>query len=204
MEMDILTIRRNEPLAASKEDKGDDACNMADFVDCVVTECRRGDREAQRQLYEHYHSRVHRLMVRMVGREDAADLSQQVFLRVLQTIHQFNGQSRFETWLYRVAVNEALQHLRRRSRKGAAPLEFEPADHAPSPTRHSEEAELLEQALARLDPELRSLFLLREVEQLSYREIASILDMNEGTVGSRLNRARELLQHRLTELGWRP
>jgi RNA polymerase sigma-70 factor (ECF subfamily) len=204
MEMDIRTIRRNAPPAASKEDKGEHACKMADFAEYVVTECRRGNREAQRQLYEHYHGRIHRLMLRMVGREDAQDLSQQVFLRILQTIHQFKGQSRFETWLYRVAVNEALQHLRRRSRKRTAPLEYEPADHSPSPTRHSEEEELLEQALARLDPELRSLFLLREVEQLSYREIAAILDMNEGTVGSRLNRARELLQHRLIELGWRP
>lgn len=143
-------------------------------------------------------------MTRMVGLDDAADVTQQVFLRVLQIIGQFTGRSRFKTWLYRVAVNEALQHLRRRGRKSAAPLEHEPPDRSPAHTRQSEESELLECALMRLDPELRSLFLLREVEQLSYREIASVLQINEGTVGSRLNRARELLQQHLVELGWRP
>jgi RNA polymerase sigma-70 factor, ECF subfamily len=140
----------------------------------------------------------------MVGADEAADVSQQVFLRVLQTIGQFTGKSQFKTWLYRVAVNEALQHLRRRGRKNATPLLHEPPDRAPAHTRRSEEAELLESALGRLDPELRSLFLLREVEQMSYREIASVLQINEGTVGSRLNRAREMLQKNLLEMGWRP
>jgi RNA polymerase sigma-70 factor (ECF subfamily) len=200
----IVESRRNAPPKASKEIRGDDAFGMTDFATNLVVDCQRGDREAQRRLYERFQGQVQRLMLRMVGREDAADLTQHVFLRVLQTIHQFNGQSRFETWLYRVAVNEALQHLRRRGRKRAAPLEYEPVDRSPSHTRQTEEVELLERALARLDPELRSLFLLREVEHLSYREIASILEMNEGTVGSRLNRARDMLQKHLVELGWRP
>ncbi len=170
----------------------------------LVADCQRGDRDAQRRLYEQYHAQVHRLMLRMVGCEEAADLTQDVFLRVLQTISKFTGRSQFSTWLYRVAVNEALQHLRRRSRKRFAPLVFEPSDRAASPTTQSEEGELLDRALTRLDPELRSLFVLREVERLSYHEIAAVLDLNEGTVGSRLNRARDLLQQYLTELGWRP
>ena len=93
-------------------------------------------------------------MIRMAGREDAADLTQQVFLRVLQTIDQFRGRSQFETWLYRIAVNEALQHLRRQGKRRAAPLVIEPPDRAPSVVRQSEHAELLERALARLRSEL--------------------------------------------------
>ncbi len=168
----------------------------------IVTAAQGGDREAQRRLYVQYHRQVHQLMVRMVGLQDADDLTQQVFLQVFRKLTQFSGQSQFGTWLYRVAINESLQHLRRSRRRQAGPLEQEPADGNPGNRSRLEQRELLDRALARLDPELRLTFLLRESEGLGYREIAQAIDIPEGTVGSRLNRARRELRQYLLELGW--
>jgi RNA polymerase sigma-70 factor (ECF subfamily) len=140
----------------------------------------------------------------MVGVQDAADVTQQTFLRAFSHLDQYDGHSRFETWLYRLAVNESLQHLRRRRRwNQSLSLDYDPADTSRG-SENTEQKELLEQALVRLDPQLRSIFLLRESEGLSYREVAEALDIPEGTVGSRLNRARRELQEYLTALGWTP
>lgn len=172
-------------------------------IDAAVLDgCRKDDRGAQLQLYEACHRQVYRLMVRMVGLQDAADLTQQTFLHVFRKIDQFAGHSKLETWIYRLAVNEALQHLRSRRRRRWQPLLHEPAGRYQRHTQRREQREVLEMALAKLEPELRSIFLLREVEELSYREIAEAVDIPEGTVGSRLNRARRELQQHLAELGW--
>lgn len=182
------------------QDSGDDAA-----VDAVLlTACRSGDRAARQQLYELSHYRVFRLMIRMVGMQDAADVTQQVFLQVFRKIDQFAGNSKFETWLYRLAVNEALQHLRKGRRWDFRHLNVEPVSHHISEDSRAEHQEILEHALSRVDPELRSIFLLREVEGLSYREISEAIDIPEGTVGSRLNRARRELQQHLGDLGWEP
>lgn len=170
--------------------------------DCVVAAAQHGDRDALGQIYEQCGAIVYRVARRLVGGAEAEDLLQQSFLKAFTSIRQFVGQSSFETWLYRVTVNECLQHLRRNRRRRLDSLEFDPVDGAPHPEQTWEDGELLQQALARLDPELRSLFLLREVEQLSYRDIARVLDITEGTVASRLNRARRLLKEYLKELGW--
>jgi len=170
----------------------------------TVEACQRGDQVAQRRLYEASHQNVYRLMVRMVGLQDAADLTQQVFLQAFRKINQFSGRAEFGTWIYRVAVNEALQHLRRSKRLRLRVLEQEPMDLSPDNQENIADKELLEQALGRLEPDLRCAFLLREVEGLSYNEIAEALQIPEGTVGSRLNRARRELKQHLIELGWEP
>lgn len=168
----------------------------------TVAACRRGDQIAQRRLYESAHQNIYRLMVRMVGLQDAADMTQQVFLQAFRKLDQFSGRSQFGTWIYRVAVNEALQHLRRSRRSRVGVLEHEPMDSSPDSNKNFADKELLEKALARLDPVLRSAFMLREIEGLSYCEIAEALQIPEGTVGSRLNRARQELKQHLIELGW--
>jgi RNA polymerase sigma-70 factor (ECF subfamily) len=170
----------------------------------LLAGCRSGLRDAQRGLYEKCHQNVYRLAVRMVGVQDAPDVTQQVFMQVFRKIDQFTGQSKFETWLYRVAVNEALQHLRKKSRRESQELTQEPVSRERPEHEQGEAKEVLDQALTRLDPELRSIFVLREVEGLSYGEIAVAIEIPEGTVGSRLNRARRELRHHLTELGWEP
>jgi RNA polymerase sigma-70 factor (ECF subfamily) len=167
----------------------------------VVVAGQQGDRGAQKQLYEACRQSVFSLAVRMVGLQDAADVTQMVFLRAFRSLAKFNGRSKFETWLYRLAVNESLQFLRRNRRWPHTPLEWEPMDSA----NHGDDVErreLLEQSLSRIAPDLRSIFLLREVEHLSYGQIAEVLEIPEGTVGSRLNRSRRELQERLAELGF--
>lgn len=170
----------------------------------IVAGCLQGDRQSQRLLYDHCHERLYGLIVRMVGYQDAADLLQQVLLRMFAKIDQFASRARFETWLYRLAINECLQFRRRKTRTNCAMPADDPADPSASHTRRTEQQELMERALAQLAPELRAAFVLREIEGLSYREIAAALQIEEGTVGSRLNHARELLRKRLVELGWSP
>ena len=203
--MFTATLRINSLLAASKEVKeGEKWSETQESISTTVEACRRGDRVAQRRLYEASKENVYRLMVRMVGVQDAADLTQQVFLQVFRRIDQFSGQAQIGTWIYRVAVNEALQHLRRSKRVRLRILEQEPMDDSSDTNENIDDKELLEQALVRLELDLRSAFLLREVEGLSYREIADTLQIPEGTVGSRLNRARRELRRYLIELGWEP
>ncbi len=176
----------------------------AEPIDDLVAASRRGSRVAQQRLYECCHQRVYRLLVRMVGLGDADDVLQQVCLQVFRALSQFSGQSRFETWLYRVSVNESLQHLRKQRRRRCVPLESDFMDRQPDQERAFDHKELLEHALTRLEPELRSLFLLREVEKLPYAEIAESTGLPEGTVASRLSRARQLLKQYLVEMGWEP
>jgi RNA polymerase sigma-70 factor (ECF subfamily) len=173
-------------------------------LEAVVTGCQRGDRRAQHVLYERCHEPVFRLLVRMVGQQDAPDLLQQVFLRVFTKIGQFSGRSDVLTWVYRLAINESLQFRRSRGRAHYEMPADEPIDPSLDPRLRTEQQELMERALAQLDPHLRAVFVLKEVEGLTYREIAATLGIKEGTVGSRLNQARAELRNILTQLGWKP
>jgi RNA polymerase sigma-70 factor (ECF subfamily) len=158
-----------------------------------------------RQLYDHCAEPVYGLMVRMVGRQDADDLTQQVFLQAFRKLDQFRGGSSLQTWLYRLAANEALQHLRREKLRRTQPLEMDPRAQALDDSIDaSDRIEVVQSALARLDPELRLVLALKEEQQLSYRQIAETLNIPEGTVGSRLNRARQELRTELIRLGWEP
>jgi len=170
----------------------------------VLAGCRRGDRAAQQRLYERFSRKVYRVLVRIVGEDDAADIAQQSFLQVFRKIGQFAGTGRLERWILRVAVNEAYQHLRQTTPHRGRPLPGQLPGRVADSSRQAEHQELLTTALARLEPELRAVFVLREIEQLSYAQIAEVLSVPEGTVGSRLNRARRLLRKHLVELGWEP
>jgi RNA polymerase sigma-70 factor (ECF subfamily) len=166
---------------------------MADELAGVIEGCRTGSQFAQRQLYERYHRTVYRLVVRLVGKPDAADVTQEIFVRVLARIGSFRGTAAFSTWLYRVATNECLRHLGRRPRKHG-PLTEEPIYGGAGPDHALEQADLLARALGSLDDRLRTVFLLREAEGLSYAEIARVLGVSTGTIASQLSRARAELQ----------
>lgn len=194
----MASSRRNEVAEASKQGAADET--MSD----IVAGCQGGDRDAQRQLFERCQLDVYHLMVRMVGEQNAADLTQQTFVKVFRAIGQFAGQSRFETWLYRVATNEALQYVRRSKNRKTHTIEHDPTDEKQDHRQTAENREILEVALDRLDPQLRSIFLLREVNGLSYEQISEVAQIPAGTVGSRLNRARRDLQQHLRDLGWEP
>jgi len=168
----------------------------------LVEACQKQDRLAQHALYEQVVGRVHGLVVRMVGRNEVDDVIQNIFLQLFRTIGSFRGESRFETWLYRLVVNEALQHRRRNRRWPIPSLEGDCPARASEPDSSLGDSELLSGALDALAPDLRALFVLREVEGLSYRELAEVTNVPEGTVGSRLNRARQELRRSMLALGW--
>ncbi len=155
----------------------------------LVSACIAGDRDAMQQIYQQCSGRVYALMVRIVGRQDADDLTQQVFLQLFRKLDQFGGGAKLETWLYRLATNKALQHLRRKQRHAVQPLVAEPSVNDPNRLMELEQFQMLELALSRIDPELRAIISLKEEQGLSYREIAESIGIPEGTVGSRLNRA---------------
>lgn len=175
------------------------------LVDAETIEgCQAGESHAQERLYGLCHARIYHLMVRMVGLQDAADLTQQIFLQAFRKIDQYAGQSKFETWFYRLAINEALQYLRKTRRRSHLSLTQEPMCQNQPEQNRRDMKELLEEALSRLEPEVLSVFILHEVEKLTYREIAEVKKIAEGTVGSRMNRARRELKQHLTDLGWEP
>jgi RNA polymerase sigma-70 factor (ECF subfamily) len=161
-----------------------------------------GDRSALRQIYEATSDRVFGLMVRIVGQQDADDLTQQTFVQAFTKISHFNGDAKFETWLYRLATNEALQHLRREKHRRTKELAVEPLTRQTDYVVQDEEAGMLRRALDALDPELRVIFTLKVEGGLSYQDIAETLGIPEGTVGSRLNRARSVLKIHLGQLGF--
>ncbi|MBI2807807.1 MAG: sigma-70 family RNA polymerase sigma factor [Planctomycetes bacterium] len=164
----------------------------------LIERALAGDSHAQEGLYDQFAAKVHRLAVRMVGASDAADVTQQTFVKMFRGLPAFQGNASFSTWLYRIAVNECLQH-RRRERRPVHELPAEFPDRSVEPSRRVEQADLLQHALGNLDEKLRAIFLLREVEGLSYEEIAEVLEIPTGTVGSQLNRARGEMRDFLTK-----
>jgi len=176
---------------------------------------QEGNESAFDEIFDLYQRKIYNLCFRMVqNREEASDLTQEVFVKVHRSISQFRGDSHFYTWLYTVAMNtcrnrlEKLKKLRSRERPMVTDendnsledkLAFEKGQ-APSPTARMEQAELrklIEQAIATLPENFRSVILLKEIEHMSYEDIAKIMDCNLGTVKSRLNRARLQLREKL-------
>lgn len=161
--------------------------------------CRKGDRAAQREFYNQTSGPVYRLLLRMTRNRDAAlDLAQDTYLRAFSRIGQFNGQSSLATWLYRIAVNEALQFLRRREPPGLR------ADgEASAPVAGDNDRVIaamdLQEVLQRMDPLDRTVLVLRYQDGLDYRAIAIVMGCPIGTVASRLNGARRRLRELLDE-----
>ena len=173
-----------------------------DSTQQMVASCIAGDQDAMRMLYERCSQRVYAQMVRMVGVQDADDATQQVFIHLYRKLDKFDGRSKLETWVYRLASNEALQFIRSRSRHSTDSLLDDPTGNSDDMREQTEQAEMLDVALSKIDPELRVVLVLKEQEDLSYREIADAVGIPEGTVGSRLNRARADLREALLQLGW--
>ena len=155
--------------------------------------CQHGDRVAQRALYDRFHRKVYTLAFRLVGQAEAADLTQEIFLRVFAGLKGFRGTACFSTWLYRIAINECLR-FRRSARPALDRLAFDPQSKETAPGRRLEDSEVLDHALQRVDPSLRALFLLRHVEGLDYKQISEVLGIPISTAATRLGRVRAELQ----------
>jgi RNA polymerase sigma-70 factor (ECF subfamily) len=162
----------------------------------MVAGCRRGDRQAQHAVYLQTAPRIHRLLLRMTrNADDAADLTQQTFLQAFSRIGQFDGRATLATWIYRIAVTEGLQWLRR-VRRNATQQSTAVVTDAPaaSPAAGIDLKLDMEDALARMDPIDQTMLLLRYDAGKDYRAIAEIVNCPEGTVASRLHRARQRLR----------
>jgi len=177
----------------------------------LVARWRGGDTGASEALVRRHERRVFRLLVRMLGsRSEAEDVAQEAFLNLHRHGHRFRGEARFSTFVYRVAANAALNrrrslgrsHARERSLAAgdaglAAPLS--PVD----PEREAQGAQLrsrVQQALLTLSPALRLPLVLYDIEGLGYAEVARVLELAEGTVKSRIHRARQALRPLLGSL----
>ena len=180
----------------------------------LVNAARGGDVGAFEQLVKKYDRNVFRIANHITqNREDAEDVVQDAFLKAYQNLGQFQGQSKFYTWLVRIAVNEALMRLRRRRPErmvsldedintGEDTIPREVADWSPNPEQlynQSELREILQKTIQGLPPSFRTVFVLRDVEGLSTEETADALGLSIPAVKSRLLRARLQLRERLTK-----
>jgi len=194
-----------QPIAAENEQHPDVA---------LVERVRGGDVLAYDELVRKYERQVFRIAQHITqNREDAEDVVQDAFLKAYQNLGQFQGQSKFYTWLVRIAVNEALMRLRRRrpermvsidedvkTEEDSMPREI--ADWSPNPEQlytQSELKDILGKTIQGLPPSFRTVFVLRDVEGLSTEETASALELSVPAVKSRLLRARLQLRERLNK-----
>jgi len=177
-----------------------------------VRELQAGSQDAFDWLIVQYSGPVYRLAHRMLSDPaDAADAVQEVFLKVFRNIGEFQGESSLKTWIYRIAINTAANQNRwwRRHKEQEFSLDadedgerecFTPADHTLNPFESllsRETQEMVQQAMQRLSESSRTVLVLREMEGLSYDEVAEILHISLGTVKSRLARARQSLKQEL-------
>ena len=183
----------------------------------LVRRAKRGDQQAFRTLMERYRRKVFSIAYGMVRDPEAAlDISQEVFIKVHRYLGSFQGSSSFYTWLYRISVNLSIDYLRKSSRHDAVDyddmlLRREPDDSEAmviptmldvNPHRAMDRKELGQQigkAFEKLGEKHRAVLLLREIEGLSYEEIARVLKIHKGTVMSRLHHARKNLQVAMKE-----
>lgn len=182
----------------------------------LVAELQAGSEEAFAYVLERYRNPIYSMVAQiLVSEADAADVLQNIFVKVFRGIGQFHGQSTLKTWLYRIAVREALNFRRGWFRRHfhepfsiddepaepAAKLAMAPAASGPYETlEQSERQQLVKTALDALPRSYRAVLVLREMEDLPYDEIADMLGLPEGTVKSRLMRGRELLRRKLASM----
>ncbi len=169
----------------------------------LLAAARSGEERAFHQLIDRHSERLFRLAFRLVGTTaDAEDVVQETFMGAFEHMEAFEGRATVKTWLTRILTRQAARCHRRRSRKGTMPLEPLKVGFNARPVSLSEDANRrmdVERALQDLSPEHREVVVLREFEGMSYAEMAETLGVPQGTVESRLHRARRNLQHVLRE-----
>ncbi len=181
----------------------------------ILRGLRAGFEESYEELIARFEQPVYSMVYRLLGNQpDACDVVQEVFLKVFRSVHAFREQSSLRTWIYRIAVNEAHNHRRwfvRHCRLEVSLENADPeqpgtlqytADRGRSPFEQAMDSEtraLVERALTRINPVFRTAVVLRDIQNLSYEEIADILQVSLGTVKSRILRGRDALRRELTQ-----
>lgn len=175
--------------------------------EAVIEACKQGDRDAFRCLFERHKDRVYSIALYFFGGDEAtaADVTQQVFLKLFTRIRQFQGESEFTTWLYRLTINACVDEQRKRRRVQQFGADFELPEPREKRTQEDRVARAevrhsVERAVAALKPKLRVVMLLKYFEEMSYEEIAVALGLSKGTVASRLNRGHKVLARKLGHL----
>ena len=192
------------------------AIGARDLEGAIIAELKAGSEEAYAWLIGEFHQPIYSLVYRVLtDPSDAADTTQEVFLKVFRGIKHFHGQSSLKTWIYRIALHEASNRRRWWFRHKAKETSMEPlenpgetggsgrdmlVDERESPfdsAAHEEVRAHVEMELRKIPEPYRSTVILRDLEEMSYEEIAEVLDISLGTVKSRLTRGREALKRRL-------
>ena len=182
----------------------------------LVRRCQRGDSEAMSCLIIKYQDRVYNVIFKICqNHDDSAELTQDTFVKVLESINSFRGKSSFYTWLFRVAVNHSLNYCKRRFKLSPVSLDAEndqleegkgklaavladPNGVDPAVVAQQKElSQIVVNSIGQLQQEHRVVLVLRDIEQMSYAEIAAVLQIETGTVKSRLSRARAKLRQLL-------
>jgi RNA polymerase sigma-70 factor (ECF subfamily) len=190
---------------------------MASASDTVlVNRIKSGDEKSFQELVNKYQARVYSIILGMVqDRNDADDIAQEVFVRVYRFLHTFKGKSQFYTWLYRITMNMCINAKNGHRREKPSVSLSEPIDDRGTPLgsllpsqdplhrpldnlKNTELGGQLQEAIDSLPSDLKKTFVLREIDDLSYREMSHVLGCPQGTVKSRLFRAREELKQKLS------
>ncbi|MHC4641664.1 MAG: sigma-70 family RNA polymerase sigma factor [Planctomycetota bacterium] len=190
------------------------AANLKIEDSVLVERCRQGDSAAMERLILKYQNRIYNVILRMCrNTDDAAELTQETFVKIIKKIGEFEGRSNFYTWAFRIAVNLTLNFRQRSSRLNLKSLEIEDVDRSrqtrrqlkdlltddscPDPAtmvQNKELCDIVMQSLMQLDEAHRAVVVLRDIEGMNYARIAEVLDIELGTVKSRLSRARSNLR----------
>jgi len=188
---------------------GGEAGSMSSSEKELIKRAKKGDVEAFEQLIEGCQKKVFNIALRMLGNyDDASELAQEVFLKAYKSIKNFKGDSLFNTWIYKVTTNACLDEIRKRKNKkvvyldedielGGNEIKRQIKDDSPGPELKAEDNELkraVMDSINMLPEEYRTVIVLRDIQGFTYEEIANIIKCPEGTVKSRINRARQALK----------
>jgi RNA polymerase sigma-70 factor (ECF subfamily) len=181
-----------------------------DSIEALIQRCLRGDQIAWELIVRQYWRKVFNVAYKFVGKHDEAeDLTQDIFLKIFKSLNTFDRRANFQTWLISISRNLCIDHYRsvRKERetidRDVDSNELSPVSHEVSPMQALEQRDrvmLLRQALAELPETLRTAVLMRDIQELSYQEIADKLRLPEGTVKSRINRGRTELARQIRKL----
>jgi RNA polymerase sigma-70 factor, ECF subfamily len=179
-------------------------------IEAVIQRCLQGDELAWESIVQQYRRKVFNVAYKFVGRhEEAEDLTQDIFIKIFKSLGTFDRRANFQTWLISVSRNLCIDHYRsvRQERQAIDhqidPNELSPVAHEPGPIAAIEQQDrvlLLREALAALPESLRKAVLMRDIQELTYQEIADKLHLPEGTVKSRINRGRTELARQIRRL----
>ncbi len=181
-----------------------------DETEALIQRCLRGDQVAWERIVRQHWRRVFNVAYKFVGKHDEAeDLTQDIFIKIFKSLGTFDRRANFQTWLISVSRNLCIDHYRsvRKERqtidRDVDANELSPATHEPGPMAALEQRDrrsLLREALASLPESLRTAVVMRDIQEFSYQEIATRLDLPEGTVKSRINRGRNELARQIRRL----